>query len=95
MSLADINMQHSFDCSEAYYSVKCLSYWILFSCVCFYHPVCPQVGTVGEDEEWRVLYEMDRPPVSDTLEIPNLIPFTQYRWAFHSFPERKTTFPST
>uniref|UniRef100_A0A672KAV3 Protein sidekick-1-like n=1 Tax=Sinocyclocheilus grahami TaxID=75366 RepID=A0A672KAV3_SINGR len=39
-----------------------------------------QVGTVGEDEEWKVLYEMDSPPASDTLEIPNLIPFTQYRF---------------
>uniref|UniRef100_A0A673G3Q7 Protein sidekick-1-like n=1 Tax=Sinocyclocheilus rhinocerous TaxID=307959 RepID=A0A673G3Q7_9TELE len=39
-----------------------------------------QVGTVGEDEEWKVLYEMDSPPASDTLEIPSLIPFTQYRF---------------
>uniref|UniRef100_A0A672MXE1 Sidekick cell adhesion molecule 1 n=1 Tax=Sinocyclocheilus grahami TaxID=75366 RepID=A0A672MXE1_SINGR len=39
-----------------------------------------QVGTVGEDEEWKVLYEIDSPPASDTLEIPNLIPFTQYRF---------------
>uniref|UniRef100_A0A671KTN5 Protein sidekick-1-like n=1 Tax=Sinocyclocheilus anshuiensis TaxID=1608454 RepID=A0A671KTN5_9TELE len=39
-----------------------------------------QVGTVGEDEEWKVLYEMDSPPASDTLEIPNIIPFTQYRF---------------
>uniref|UniRef100_A0A8C1XK23 Sidekick cell adhesion molecule 1b n=1 Tax=Cyprinus carpio TaxID=7962 RepID=A0A8C1XK23_CYPCA len=36
--------------------------------------------TVGEDEEWKVLYEIDNPPASDTLEIPNLIPFTQYRF---------------
>ncbi|XDV14672.1 hypothetical protein PO909_014885, partial [Leuciscus waleckii] len=43
-----------------------------------------QVGTVGEEEEeegeWKVLFEKDRPPASDTLEIPNLIPFTQYRF---------------
>uniref|UniRef100_A0A9J8CL79 Sidekick cell adhesion molecule 1b n=1 Tax=Cyprinus carpio carpio TaxID=630221 RepID=A0A9J8CL79_CYPCA len=39
-----------------------------------------QVETVGEDEEWKVLYEIDNPPASDTLEIPNLIPFTQYRF---------------
>ncbi|KAK7162105.1 hypothetical protein R3I94_004680 [Phoxinus phoxinus] len=39
-----------------------------------------QVGTVGEEEEWKVLLEKDRPPASDTLEIPNLIPFTQYRF---------------
>lgn len=49
----------------------------------------PQVGTVGEEEEeegeWKVLFEKDRPPASDTLEIPNLIPFTQYRWAFLLF----------
>ncbi|XP_052447789.1 protein sidekick-1-like [Carassius gibelio] len=39
-----------------------------------------QVGTVGEDEEWKLLHEIDSPPASDTLEIPNLIPFTQYRF---------------
>ncbi|KAG1927730.1 protein sidekick-2, partial [Pimephales promelas] len=39
-----------------------------------------QVGTVGEEEEWKVLFEKDHPPASDTLEIPNLIPFTQYRF---------------
>uniref|UniRef100_A0A8C1W3T5 Sidekick cell adhesion molecule 1b n=1 Tax=Cyprinus carpio TaxID=7962 RepID=A0A8C1W3T5_CYPCA len=39
-----------------------------------------QVGTVGEDEEWKVLYELNSPPAADTLEIPNLIPFTQYRF---------------
>ncbi|XP_056317966.1 protein sidekick-1 [Danio aesculapii] len=42
-----------------------------------------QVGIVGEEEkkeEWKVLYERDSPPASDTLEIPNLIPFTQYRF---------------
>ncbi|XP_067259435.1 protein sidekick-1 [Chanodichthys erythropterus] len=39
-----------------------------------------QVGNVGEEEEWKVLYERDSPPASDTLEIPNLFPFTQYRF---------------
>ncbi|XP_065110429.1 protein sidekick-1 isoform X1 [Paramisgurnus dabryanus] len=40
-----------------------------------------QVGTVGEADEWKVLYEKDNPPASgDSLEIPNLIPFTQYRF---------------
>ncbi|XP_057188349.1 protein sidekick-1 isoform X2 [Triplophysa rosa] len=40
-----------------------------------------QVGAAKEAEEWKVLYERDNPPTSgDSLEIPNLIPFTQYRF---------------
>ncbi|KAA0722521.1 Protein sidekick-1 [Triplophysa tibetana] len=40
-----------------------------------------QVGTTEETKEWKVLYERDNPPTSgDSLEIPNLIPFTHYRF---------------
>ncbi len=52
-------------------------------------------GLVGEDEEWKVLYEMDSPPASDTLEIPNLIPLLSTGEPFTPFLNEKTTFPST
>uniref|UniRef100_A0A667X7F7 Sidekick cell adhesion molecule 1 n=1 Tax=Myripristis murdjan TaxID=586833 RepID=A0A667X7F7_9TELE len=46
-----------------------ISKWIVEGQVC------------GKDEAaWRVLYEKDNEPDADTLEIPNLTPFTQYRF---------------
>ncbi|KAM4584441.1 protein sidekick-1-like isoform 2-T2 [Odontesthes bonariensis] len=34
----------------------------------------------GKEEAWRVVYQKDNQPDADTLEIPNLTPFTQYRF---------------
>ncbi|XP_056136412.1 protein sidekick-1-like [Lampris incognitus] len=34
----------------------------------------------GKEETWKVLYQKDNQPETDTLEIPDLIPFTQYRF---------------
>ncbi|XP_029008135.1 protein sidekick-1-like isoform X3 [Betta splendens] len=34
----------------------------------------------GKEEPWRVVYQKDNQPDADTLEIPNLTPFTQYRF---------------
>uniref|UniRef100_A0A3Q3VZI8 Uncharacterized protein n=1 Tax=Mola mola TaxID=94237 RepID=A0A3Q3VZI8_MOLML len=34
----------------------------------------------GEQEVWRVVYQKDNQPSTDTLEIPDLTPFTQYRF---------------
>uniref|UniRef100_A0A8C6LUS6 Sidekick cell adhesion molecule 1 n=1 Tax=Nothobranchius furzeri TaxID=105023 RepID=A0A8C6LUS6_NOTFU len=34
----------------------------------------------GKEEPWRVVYQKDNQPNADTLEIPNLTPFTQYRF---------------
>nr|XP_023670687.1 protein sidekick-1 isoform X1 [Paramormyrops kingsleyae]XP_023670688.1 protein sidekick-1 isoform X1 [Paramormyrops kingsleyae] len=39
-----------------------------------------QVGSIGDDEEWKVLYEKENEPDAQVLEIPNLAPFTQYRF---------------
>ncbi|MGH0129283.1 UNVERIFIED_CONTAM: hypothetical protein FKN15_038666 [Acipenser sinensis] len=39
-----------------------------------------QVGGIGDDEEWRVLYEKENDPDPQVLEIPNLTPFTHYRF---------------
>ncbi|KAJ8389678.1 hypothetical protein AAFF_G00115540 [Aldrovandia affinis] len=39
-----------------------------------------QVGSISEDEEWRVLYEKENEPDAQVLEIPNLTPFTHYRF---------------
>lgn len=36
---------------------------------------------VGEDEDWRILYEKENEPDAQMLEVPNLTPFTYYRWA--------------
>ncbi|KAM8773324.1 protein sidekick-1-like isoform 1-T1 [Acanthopagrus schlegelii] len=33
-----------------------------------------------KEEAWRVVYQKDNQPDADTLEIPNLTPFTQYRF---------------
>ncbi|XP_035493401.2 protein sidekick-1-like isoform X1 [Scophthalmus maximus] len=34
----------------------------------------------GEEEAWRGVYQKDNQPDADTLEIPDLAPFTQYRF---------------
>ncbi|XP_044047488.1 protein sidekick-1-like isoform X2 [Siniperca chuatsi] len=34
----------------------------------------------GKDEAWRVVYQKDNQPDADMLEIPDLTPFTQYRF---------------
>lgn len=39
----------------------------------------PQVGATGDEEEWVVLYAEENEPDAQTLEIPNLTPYTQYR----------------
>lgn len=39
----------------------------------------PQVGAIGDEEEWVSLYEEENEPDTQTLEIPNLTPYTQYR----------------
>lgn len=39
----------------------------------------PQVGAIGDEEEWVSLYEEDNAPDAQTLEIPNLTPYTHYR----------------
>uniref|UniRef100_A0AAY5EKH3 Sidekick cell adhesion molecule 1a n=1 Tax=Electrophorus electricus TaxID=8005 RepID=A0AAY5EKH3_ELEEL len=39
-----------------------------------------QVGSTGEEEEWKVLYEKDNDPEAQVLEVPNLTPFTFYRF---------------
>ncbi|XP_074201685.1 protein sidekick-1 isoform X2 [Camelus bactrianus] len=39
-----------------------------------------QVGAVGDEEEWVSLYEEESEPDAQTLEIPNLTPYTQYRF---------------
>ncbi|KAM6940425.1 protein sidekick-1-like [Xenentodon cancila] len=38
------------------------------------------VNKDGKDDAWRVVYQRENQPDADTLEIPNLIPFTQYRF---------------
>lgn len=39
----------------------------------------PQVGAIGDGEEWVSLYEEENEPDAQTLEIPNLTPYTHYR----------------
>lgn len=39
----------------------------------------PQVGAIGDEEEWVTLYEEENEPDAQTLEIPNLTPYTHYR----------------
>ncbi|XP_066545960.1 protein sidekick-1 [Amia ocellicauda] len=39
-----------------------------------------QVGSIGEEKEWRLLYEKENEPEAQVLEIPNLSPFTHYRF---------------
>uniref|UniRef100_A0A672ZLG2 Sidekick cell adhesion molecule 1a n=1 Tax=Sphaeramia orbicularis TaxID=375764 RepID=A0A672ZLG2_9TELE len=34
----------------------------------------------GKEETWKVVYQKDNQPDADSLEIPNLTPFTQYRF---------------
>ncbi|KAJ8372867.1 hypothetical protein AAFF_G00276400 [Aldrovandia affinis] len=39
-----------------------------------------QVDGIGEEDEWKVLYEKENEPDAQVLEIPNLTPFTHYRF---------------
>nr|KAF6448698.1 sidekick cell adhesion molecule 1 [Rousettus aegyptiacus] len=39
-----------------------------------------QVGAIGDEEEWVSLYEEESEPDAQTLEIPNLTPYTHYRF---------------
>uniref|UniRef100_A0A8C1IU41 Sidekick cell adhesion molecule 1a n=1 Tax=Cyprinus carpio TaxID=7962 RepID=A0A8C1IU41_CYPCA len=39
-----------------------------------------QVGSIGEEEEWKVLYVKENDPEAQVLEVPNLTPFTHYRF---------------
>uniref|UniRef100_A0A8C9XQA9 Sidekick cell adhesion molecule 1 n=1 Tax=Sander lucioperca TaxID=283035 RepID=A0A8C9XQA9_SANLU len=39
-----------------------------------------QVRLDGKDEDWRVVYQKENQPDADALEIPDLTPFTQYRF---------------
>lgn len=41
-------------------------------------PLGQVVKEDGKEDPWRVVYEENHPD-ADTLEIPNLTPFTQYR----------------
>lgn len=48
---------------------------------CSSHPriFLPQVGAIGDEEDWVSLYEEENEPDAQTLEIPNLTPYTHYR----------------
>ncbi|XP_014466304.3 protein sidekick-1 isoform X2 [Alligator mississippiensis] len=39
-----------------------------------------QVGVLGDEEEWVSLYEVENEPDAQMLEIPNLTPYTYYRF---------------
>lgn len=39
-----------------------------------------QVGAIGDEEEWVSLYEEENEPDAQTLEVPNLTPYTHYRF---------------
>ncbi|XP_073071061.1 protein sidekick-1 isoform X2 [Manis javanica] len=39
-----------------------------------------QVGAIGDEEDWVSLYEEENEPDAQTLEIPNLTPYTHYRF---------------
>lgn len=42
-------------------------------------PSVPQVGAIGDEEEWVTLCEEENEPDAQTLEIPDLTPYTHYR----------------
>lgn len=56
----------------------CLLSWslLILKCCNITHQV---VKEGGKEEGWRVVYQKDNQPDADTLEIPDLTPFTQYR----------------
>ncbi|KAF4793639.1 hypothetical protein TURU_109254 [Turdus rufiventris] len=39
-----------------------------------------QVGVLGDEEEWVTLHEVENEPDAQMLEVPNLIPYTHYRF---------------
>lgn len=42
-------------------------------------PSVLQVGAIGDEEEWVTLCEEENEPDAQTLEIPDLTPYTHYR----------------
>ncbi|KAM4892049.1 protein sidekick-1 [Sylvia borin] len=39
-----------------------------------------QVGVLGDEEEWVTLHEVENEPDAQMLEVPNLTPYTHYRF---------------
>ncbi|XP_005054485.1 PREDICTED: protein sidekick-1 [Ficedula albicollis] len=39
-----------------------------------------QVGVLGDEEEWVILHEVENEPDAQMLEVPNLTPYTHYRF---------------
>lgn len=62
-------------------AVPCTVYGSLCPMACSSHPriFLPQVGAIGDEEDWVSLYEEENEPDAQTLEIPNLTPYTHYR----------------
>ena len=40
---------------------------------------CPQVGVVGETEDWVMVHQVSNEPEARSLEVPGLNPYTYYR----------------
>lgn len=54
---------------------------------CNSRALCVQVGSIGDEEEWKVLYEKENDPEAQLLEVPNLTPFTHYRSALFLYKQ--------
>lgn len=39
-----------------------------------------QVGMVGEGEEWQLIHQLPNEPDARSMEVPDLNPFTYYRY---------------
>lgn len=39
----------------------------------------PQVGVVGENEDWVMVHQVSNEPEARSLEVPGLNPYTYYR----------------
>lgn len=39
-----------------------------------------QVGVVGEGDEWQLIHQLPNEPDARSMEVPDLNPFTYYRY---------------
>ncbi|XP_069786249.1 protein sidekick-2 isoform X2 [Narcine bancroftii] len=53
-----------------------------------------QIGAVGEQEEWQLVHQLVNEPDARSLEVPNLNPFTHYRFRMRQVNIVGTSLPS-
>lgn len=56
----------------SYHLVLCTDLWCSLLSL-------PQVGVIGENEDWVMVHQVSNKPEARSLEVPGLNPYTYYR----------------